>query len=144
MKITLIICQKKNTSTTRTNGGSIPISRRPTTHRNNTTTTPHGERQRQRQRQRQTGTVTVTDRGDGREEDKTTEERRFIFCVECFVLFIPSTPDSLACQTVSSTIHLSFQRILAGQQFLNFCELFILCSYIFCLCSYSFEIFRIV
>ena len=27
MKITPIICQKKNTSTTRTNGGSIPISR---------------------------------------------------------------------------------------------------------------------
>ena len=27
MKITLIICQKKNTSTTRTNGGSISISR---------------------------------------------------------------------------------------------------------------------
>ena len=26
-KITLIICQNKNTSTTRTNGGSIPISR---------------------------------------------------------------------------------------------------------------------
>ena len=27
MKITLFICQKKNTSTTKTNGGSISISR---------------------------------------------------------------------------------------------------------------------
>ena len=27
LKITLVTCQKKNTSTTRTNGGSIPISR---------------------------------------------------------------------------------------------------------------------
>ena len=31
-KITLIICQSKNTSTTRTNGASIPISRVPTLH----------------------------------------------------------------------------------------------------------------
>ena len=53
-------------------------------------------------------------RQDNRREKR--EERRFIFRVvvrgrsllmECFVLFILSTPDSLACQTVSSTIHLS-------------------------------------
>ena len=46
--------------------------------------------------------------------------------MECFVLLNPSTPDSLACQTVSSTIIIDFfQCPLAGQQFFNICEIFL-------------------
>ena len=38
--------------------------------------------------------------------------------MECFVLLNPSTPEFLAFQTVSSTVHLSFLSVpLAGQQF---------------------------
>ena len=76
------------------------------------TTQQHDHNTTQRQRQRQTETDRDRERRQGQREkrrrkrrDKTREERRFILqcggawpfqLMECFVLFIPSTPDSLA------------------------------------------------
>ena len=99
----------------------------------------HDNNTSRQQRQRET----ETDRDKERREER--REKRFIFSVVVHwpffvdvVIFwlIPFAPDSLACQTVSSKIHFRFQCSLAGQQFSNICELFILCSF-------SFQIFFI-
>ena len=92
--------------------------------------------------------------GEEKTKDKTRQDKRrekihfqcggvwpFFVGVVIFWL-IPFAHVSLACYTVSSTIHF---------QFFNFCEFIFLCSYsfhfflnFFCLCSYSFKFFRII
>ena len=92
-------------------------------HNTNTTRTQHHTTQREtetdrdRQRQRKkTGT-------QGEEKNKTREERRFIFSMVRL-----RTRLELPKQCQVRPIFDFFQHPLAGQQFFNICELFILCS----------------
>ena len=115
-----------------------------TTHQNNTTTTPHGDRHRERQRQRQRQRQREREkkktekedrdkerRGDGREEDKTTEERREKIRFQCGgawpfffdgVLFLVNPVCARDFSLLNSVKYdcslIFFQCIFAGQHFL--------------------------
>ena len=109
-----------------------------TTHHSNTTTTPHRDRHRERQRQREKRRRKRR-RQENRRQDKRREKIHFqcggawpFFIDGVLCLVKPVNAHSLACQTVSSTIHLSFLSANLGRSTVfNFCELFILCSYSF-------------
>ena len=107
-----------------------------TTHHTTTQdTTPHGDRQRQ--------TETETDETKEKKTKQEKREERNSFSVwwcmavfslmQCFVLFVPSTPDSSACQTSVryDSSFISFSASWQVNSFSIFCELFILCSYSF-------------